>query len=193
MRKFYFLVLGLLFISGVKAQIVNIPDANFKAKLLAASTQVGIAYDINGNYIKIDTNNNGEIEISEVQNIDELSVYNSNISDLTGIENFINLRGLYCYKNQIASLDLKGLVNLKNLYAFDNQIMSLNLVGLVNLNYLSCENNQITSLNLTGLNNLTYVVCSQNKLNTINLQNLSNLGFLDCSNNNLTSLDISNL
>ena len=57
MRKYYFLVLGLLFFSGVKAQIVNIPDANFKAKLLQASTTSQIAKDTLGNNIKIDINN----------------------------------------------------------------------------------------------------------------------------------------
>ena len=68
MRKFYFLLLGLLIFSGVQAQIVNIPDANFKSKLLAASTNNVTAY-----YIKIDTNNNGEIEVSEALKVTAVS------------------------------------------------------------------------------------------------------------------------
>lgn len=47
-----------------QAQIVNIPDTNFKAKLLAANTTNSIAADSFNNNIKIDINNNGEIEVS---------------------------------------------------------------------------------------------------------------------------------
>ena len=64
MRKFYFLLLGLLIFSGVQAQIVNIPDANFKVKLIS---------------LGIDKNNNGEIEVDEAKNVKQLVINNSNI------------------------------------------------------------------------------------------------------------------
>ena len=73
MRKFYFLVLGLLFFSALKAQIVNIPDVVFKDLLLSASITDNIAEDLQGNYIKIDVNNNNEIEISEALEITKLN------------------------------------------------------------------------------------------------------------------------
>ena len=41
-----------------------------------------------------------------MQTITVLDVQNSNISDLTGIEDFQNLIDLYCQDNQIVSLDL---------------------------------------------------------------------------------------
>lgn len=51
----------LLFICVVSnAQIINIPDQNFKNKLLQANINNQIA-----GWTKIDTNNNGEIEESE--------------------------------------------------------------------------------------------------------------------------------
>jgi hypothetical protein len=34
MKKLYFLLVALIFFTTTKAQIVDIPDANFKAKLL---------------------------------------------------------------------------------------------------------------------------------------------------------------
>ena len=56
MKKFYtFLVLVFTVIFG-NAQIVNIPDVNFKAKLLAADVSNGIALDVFSTSIKIDTN-----------------------------------------------------------------------------------------------------------------------------------------
>ena len=94
----------LIFISLFSsAQIINIPDANFKAKLLAAnnnidiasnSTQVNINFSVSqpNGYCNVDLNNDGEIQVSEASNIQFLNIYNSNISDLTGIEFFSNLK-----------------------------------------------------------------------------------------------------
>jgi hypothetical protein len=66
MKKYLYL---LLLLSGFSyAQIVTIPDANFKAKLLEASPTNVIAYN-NGGYIKIDVNNDGEIQQSEALNV----------------------------------------------------------------------------------------------------------------------------
>ncbi len=61
-------LLLLLFTSFLQAQIVNIPDPVFKAKLLSADATNNIASDFFGAN-KIDTNNNGEIEVSEAANI----------------------------------------------------------------------------------------------------------------------------
>ncbi|WP_396194677.1 hypothetical protein [Flavobacterium sp.] len=54
MKKLYFL---LFLMSGwANAQIVNIPDANFKGRLLAANPTNEIARDIAGNTMTIDQN-----------------------------------------------------------------------------------------------------------------------------------------
>ena len=87
-KKLFFI---LFFLTGIaNAQIVNIPDANFKAKLLEADVTNNIA----GN-LKIDTNDNGEIEVSEAVLITMLNLSNSSISNLTGIQDFINLQSLF--------------------------------------------------------------------------------------------------
>lgn len=85
----------------LNAQIVNIPDANFKAKLLAANTSNNfIAKNLQGVNVAIDTNNDGEIQLSEAQNIGELSFagslsYNMNtITSIIGIKSFTNLKKL---------------------------------------------------------------------------------------------------
>lgn len=109
---------------SVEAQIVNIPDANFKAKLLEASPSITIAQNSSNQYIKIDINDDGEIQESEALLVRKLNVNNSNISSLEGINSFINIREL--------------LVN-------DNSLTSLNLNGLTSINYLEIKNNQIVS------------------------------------------------
>ena len=97
MKKIYFLLLALGLFTGVNAQIINFPDANFKAKLLSASSSNQIASSattfINSSptsYNKIDINNDGEIQISEASNITWLNISSSSISNLTGISFFMN-------------------------------------------------------------------------------------------------------
>ncbi len=63
MKKYLLLLLLASF--SVEAQIVNIPDANFKAKLLEASPSNTIAQNASNQNIKIDVNDDGEIQESE--------------------------------------------------------------------------------------------------------------------------------
>lgn len=64
MKKITTFFLLLLF-SFLNAQVINFIDPNFKAKLLLSSTSSNIAISLNNTFLKIDANNNGEIEESE--------------------------------------------------------------------------------------------------------------------------------
>jgi Leucine-rich repeat (LRR) protein len=172
------LLLFLLFTGFVNAQIVTIPDVNFKAKLIA---------------LGVDTNSDGNIQNSEALAITTLSLWNSNISNLTGIEAFTNLTSLDCYNNQLTSLNVSNLINLTSLWCSNNLITSVDINNLTNLTFFNCRNNLISSLNLNSLTNLTSLWCSNNLISSLNLNSLTNLTSLDCSNNQLTSLNVSNL
>src|SRR5690606_3924546 len=106
MKKLYILFFSI-FIASLNAQIVNIPDANFKSKLLEANATNGIAKDIDGNNIVIDVNDDNEIQTSEALLVYELFVMglenspDSQIIDITGIESFENLSVLNCNVNKI--------------------------------------------------------------------------------------------
>ncbi len=224
MKKLYFFVLTLCFINVLSAQIINFPDANFKAKLLAAnsnnkiaSTQTPLYIAANGiwsvsSYQPIDTNNNGEIEVSEALAVKRLDVSGTLISDLTGIENFtnliylscgvskltdlnvsalINLKGLNCRSSQLVSINVSGLNNLQELHCNDNQLISLNVSGLTNLRTLYCPNNKLSDLNALGLSNLREIYCNNNLLSDLNVLNLVKLESLDCYSNLLPTLDVS--
>jgi len=72
------------------AQIVNIPDQNFKNYLLANAA--------------INTNGDSEIQLSEAQAFTgEIICNNKGIADLTGIEAFVNLTTLHCYNNSLTA------------------------------------------------------------------------------------------
>lgn len=199
MNKLYTSVLLFTFFMG-SAQIVNIPDANFKARLLAASPSIGIAStetpDVNGlvsSYTTIDTNGDGVIQVSEVLMIKYLNVVDSNISNLQGINGFLNLETLSCSFNQISTLNVSNLTNLKRLDCNVNQISNINVGGLINLRWLNCANNQISLLDLSGLTSLINLECSNNQLTSLNLSGLTNLNWLNCYSNQLASIDVSSL
>ena len=188
----FFTFLTLL-VSNTNAQIVNIPDANFKAELLAANPTNTIAKNLAGIYFKIDADNDGEIQESEALNVSYLVVANLNISSLTGIEFFTNLQGLECGDNQLTNLDVSGSTNLSYLDCLLNQLTNLNVSGLTYLNYLNCAGNQLTNLDLSGLTNLQNLSCSVNLLTNLDVSGLTNLQSLVCSANLLTNLDVSSL
>jgi len=157
-----------------QAQIVNIPDANFKAALIDRN---------------VDINSDGEIQESEALAVTDLFVANSNISDLTGISSFINLSILDCRNNALTSLDVSGLTNLWELDCSNNNLTTLNVSGLDTLWSLVCDDNQLTSLDVSELDDLISLWCSNNQLTELNFTNCPNLSDILSGHNNLTSLD----
>lgn len=157
MKKFYYFLFLLISFISVNAQIVNIPDANFKAKLLEADVSNDIARNEFGQWIKIDLNDDNEIQISEAIQVYYFKLNNSEISNLEGIDAFENLLYLECGSNNLVDLNaLEGLDNLVNLQCFDNLFTDLYFTGIPNLELLSIGNNdQITSISFNGLESLT--------------------------------------
>lgn len=133
MKNLY--LIFLLFCGVVQSQIINIPDANFKNKLLEASPSNTIAKDQFGNNITIDTNSDGEIQESEALEVYELRVIVSFIADLTGIEGFTNLTLLNVEENLITEIDLSNNVNLEYVDVSYNQLSILDFSNNPNLEF----------------------------------------------------------
>jgi hypothetical protein len=194
MKKIYFLVLALCFFNVLSAQVINFPDANFKARLLSIDRFNSKAKNIFGNWTQIDLNGNGEIEVSEAQNIIYLDLYSSSslnyIVSLEGILNFTKLQTLICYNNKISSIDLRGLTTLTDLDCNTNEITSLNVSDLINLQEINCNNNKITYLDVSNLTNLKILNCYKNQLTTLNMSGCKEVFNLYCEYNQLTSLDL---
>ena len=140
-----------------KAQIVNIPDIKFKNKLLVASATNVIyqfAKDLNGNYAKVDTNNDGQIQISEALQISYLSLYadtQTAINSLEGIKSFTNLSYLELSGQNLTNLDISGLSSLNYLDAYGCHIQNINLDFCNNLGSVNLTLNQLTYLNLENV------------------------------------------
>ncbi|NHM06479.1 T9SS type A sorting domain-containing protein [Flavobacterium sp. CYK-4] len=175
-----------------QAQVVDIPDANFKSILLAANTDNEIAY-ANGSLIRIDANSDGEIQETEAAAVDSLSIFSSQISSLNGLGSFVNLKSLNCEGNQINTVDLTGLSLLSKLKINNNQLSSLDVSSLANLQELYASANLIASFATAPNANLKHIDLNNNSLTAINLNGLTNLQILKLNYNQLPSIDLSGL
>ncbi|WP_395043618.1 T9SS type A sorting domain-containing protein [Flavobacterium sp.] len=185
----------LLFTGIVNAQIVNIPDANFKAKLLMASPTVEVAKDFSDNWMVIDANGDGEIQVSEAALVKYLEISNSNIRYSNGLTSFVNLEVLKCRQNKFTSITLNGLVNLKEIDLwFNYYLKTLTLNGLSNLKTLTCYScSNLQTLNMTGLTNLESLNYSFTKINITNFSSMPNLKVLACAGNEISNLNLTGL
>lgn len=169
----------LLIFTIISSQNVNIPDVNFKNYLLQKS-------DIN-------TNGNSEIEITEANNYTgTINCSNKNISDLTGIEAFINITTLICGSNNINNLNVKANKSLTTLYCDLNNLTDLDLTQNTSLSILNCGGNQLTNLDLTKNISLTVLHYYSNNVTNLDLSKNSLLRFLSCSSSNLVTLNLKN-
>lgn len=171
--KSYFLILTITLtgcLSLLKAQNVNIPDANFKASLV--------------NNPAINTNGDTAIQVNEASAYTgALFVNNLNIQDLTGISAFVNIDSLNCSWNLLTSLDVSANIALTTLLCNMNYLTSLNLAANNALTYLEYSRNQITTLNLSLHTALTYLGCGDNQITSLNLTANTALTSLGCGSN----------
>lgn len=220
MKNIYFIVLLVAHLS-LSAQNVYIPDAHFKAKLLSASPTNEVAQDLTGAWTTIDTNNDGEIQLSEAANIRDISIYNPSLStyyiqSIEGVKSFPNLIYLTvsdCPK--LTSVDVSGMPKLL-LASFDNNktmssanftgcpllenisvkqanIVHLDVSNLPKMNILTCTGGKVETINYSGSTTMKFLLCDQNKISSIDVSSLVDLYRFSIMGNSLTSLNVSNL
>tara|TARA_R110002050_G_scaffold54303_4_gene122937 strand:+ start:23062 stop:24474 length:1413 start_codon:yes stop_codon:yes gene_type:complete len=160
------------------AQNTAIPDPIFE--------QVLIDYGIDFGPI------DGVVLTANISSIVDLDVTSYNISDLTGIEDFVALEVLSCENNQLTNLDVTNNTNLLHLFCNNNLLTNLDVTLHPNLEVLWCFNNQLSTLNVSQNTNLRALRCENNNL--INLDTSNNIGLVDfvCENNQISTLDVSN-
>lgn len=213
MKNFYASLLFLFASWTTFAQNVNFTDAAFKDYLV---TKMAIDTD-NDNYpdASVDTNLDGEIQLTEAIAVTNLCLLYSNASlsiiDMTGIEAFSNLTKIksnftvnYSFLNALSHLEtidisgshsftvaISGLQHLKTIECSNSSIGSLSLSALPNLETLLCGGNAVMSINVSELTNLKTLNCSGMRLTSLDVSNLTNLIDLRCGSNNITSIDLS--
>ncbi|MEZ4800899.1 MAG: T9SS type A sorting domain-containing protein [Flavobacteriales bacterium] len=203
MKKTFTVSFLFLFLSVTAfSQIVEIPDANFKTYLLGNES--------------INTNSDTEIQLSEAVAFDgTINCNGLNVSDFTGIEEFINLTVFYSSDNNFASgidlslntaleeiritttnlssLDLSQNAALETLeLSYNSNMTAIDVSTCPNLRYLYCGSCDIIALDLSSNVNLLHLYCNDNSLSALDLSANTLLEILLCSDNGLLELDVSN-
>ncbi|KAF2337635.1 DUF7619 domain-containing protein [Flavobacterium nitrogenifigens] len=198
MKKHYFLILLVSLSNFLNSQVINIPDAAIKKMLLSANEYQSIAMNSSGQNIKIDTNNNGEIEVEEALKVSMLrfdfsNTSLSNILDFTGINKFTSLHVLSFRKIWASTVDLRELLDLEEVSLYDSSISSLDVSGLKKLIRLRCPLNGISNIGLNSCDALKELTIYGNNLSTLDVSSCEKLENLNCSSNLLTSLNVEGL
>jgi len=154
--------------------IVNIPDANFKAYLTA----------------NFDKDKDGEISEEEALGIKDIMCWQLNIASMTGIESFPNLEILNCMDNKLTSLDVSNNFKLKELTCSINNIETIDISKNVLLTKLLIVSCGLSSLDVKANPELVELNCSDNRLTSLDLSNNRKLERLYCQRNDLKTLDL---
>ncbi|MCK4879922.1 MAG: hypothetical protein KAS82_04645 [Bacteroidales bacterium] len=130
----------------------------------------------------VDTDGDGLISNIEAEAVTHLELYNKNISDLSGIERFINLVLMGCGNNALSRLDVSNSRFLQLLICGDNKLTTLDVSMNAALQYLSCSSNQLTLLDLSNITRLHSLYCGDNLLSSLDISNNTYMGWLDITN-----------
>lgn len=162
----------------VEINSTNFPDQDF------------LQY-VKDNIDKADTTGqkDGKLSQAERDAVTEISITNTNCTNLTGIAYFANLKKLYCNNNKLKELNLENNKNLKVLDCSYNELTTLDVSHNVWLDTLECANNGMEKLNLGG-SELEGLFCSDNNLTELDVSKNKYLQRLNCKKNKLRKLVI---
>ncbi|MCB0755807.1 MAG: T9SS type A sorting domain-containing protein [Flavobacteriales bacterium] len=148
-----------LTIMSSNAQNVNIPDANFKSYLI--------------NVANVDTDLNNEISVAEAQAYNgSLFMDNLGISDLTGLEAFVNVNHIQISSNPITSIDVSPNTGLNTLLCGSAELTSLALGSNSALRDISVSNaSNLPSVDLSGCADLRTIYYFNSAINTLDVSN----------------------
>jgi len=154
------------------AQTTYIPDDNFEQELINLGFDSGPLDDY--------------VPTANINTEWTLSIGFKGITDLTGIEDFTELRTLYLAGNDLTTLDMSNNLQLSNFNCLNNDLTSLDISANMQLTNFNCSGNNLTSLNIkNGTNG------SINSFNASNNPNLTciTVDDVDYSTNNWTNID----
>ena len=179
---------------------IYVPDDEFLKALIRAG---------------VDKDGDGVISAAEAEAVHSIIITTEEITDMTGIEQFVNLhtliyshdeyeyRPLYPQKEfkRLENLSLSENTKLKYLDIRNNFLKELDLSENKDLRYLSCGGNELTVLDVSENSMLDTLICWHPmgvdwpyafiRLNTLVLSTHDSLKYCDCSENEISKIDVS--
>ena len=130
----------------------------------------------------------GFFTLPETKAIKTINASGRSISTLEGIGYFPNLENLFCFNNNLDTLDISPLTKLRLLSCASNNLTRITISHLnSDLTTFYCQNNKLTDLYLNYQNNLETLYCQDNELTSLTLPaEGANLKYLNCSHNNIS-------
>ncbi len=129
--SFLLLLFSNYLLSQESSTTIHFPDKKFKKALIKRG---------------FDKNDDGEIQINEVDTIKILDISKSKIISLAGIEYFVNLETLNCSKNKLSDLNFSKNLSLHKLDCRKNKLRLLDISNNSNLEVLDIEVDEITAI-----------------------------------------------
>ncbi len=177
MIKILYFLAVFIFTNIAYTQIVNIPDANFKAALIEEG---------------VDTNNDGEIQFLEAEAVISLFISYNQIVSVEGIQSFTNLNYFYAYNNLIEEIDLSQNIDLVYIDLSGNSLSEVDLTNNINLENIKIGSNNLSEIDLTQNINLVNIEITNNELTELDLTLNINLINIEVGSNLLTNLAVPN-
>lgn len=177
MKKSLFLVLLLSNFFGF-AQYTLIPDANFEKALIDKG---------------FDNIVDKQVLTTNISSISAISLHDLNISDLTGIQDFVSLTYLSCGGNFFTSLDISRNTALTEFGCIGSQLTNIDFSKNILLTKISIYNSKLTSIDISKNIGVQILLCTNNNLSIANLKNGNNLNLnvLDLTQNpNLRCIEV---
>lgn len=160
------------------ATFVEIPDPGFLDALISCG---------------VDKDGDGLISSEEAESSNSLRIPPSGISDLRGLEAFINLDSFSITLNPLQGIDLAANTSLTYLECSSCGLSSLELSRNLQLEELICNRNQLSELDISFNQSLVKLTCKNNFLTSLDLSANTGLTKMVSCGNMLTRLDISML
>lgn len=187
MKNFYFILAAFCLFTISNAQIITIPDANFKNALVTSNCA-----DFNQDWVydgDVDTNDDGEIQLSEALAVKILNVNNKEIAIIEGIQYFTNLYYFYISNNQISSIILPTSTTLSGFQCRYNFLTSINFDVVPNLQAIEAQYNLFTTLDFSHTKMIQAYIGNNPNLTYVNLKNGYNSNFTPSLSGNIFSIE----
>ena len=156
----------------------SIPDTAFELALIEAG---------------IDDEADGSVSTDAISTIMDLVLEDKGITNLSGIEDFTMLEGLWLADNDLRTVDLRENTNLLFVFIRNNGLESLNVSGLNLLEKIEVNNNALVSLDISDNTALQQLTLNDNLLESINISNIpgvTQLNTFNIENNPLTCIQV---
>ncbi|WP_298766278.1 leucine-rich repeat domain-containing protein [uncultured Polaribacter sp.] len=179
-------------------QLTYVPDDNFEQYLIGRGYDSGPLDD--------------HVPTANINTLTSLVMNYRSISDLTGIEDFKDLKilklegnlladpdlsknlmleELILNSNPLTNLDITKNIHLKVLQTFDCSLGTIDVSRNIDLEVLWLRKSNITAISIDTNINLKDLDIARNPIQNINLINNINLNSLSCSGTNISNIDVS--